>query len=117
MKKLKRGIGKYKGMFPLICLNCGKIGHFVNKCPYPKQEESDDERTFKNQKKSKTKDKIILYKKKKAFFTQEDSSSSEENEEEAPELLFMGMKTQYDNHSKDEEEVNLGKNLSMQLKN
>jgi hypothetical protein len=37
VKKLKRGTGKYKGKFHLICFNCGKIGHFVNKCPYPKQ--------------------------------------------------------------------------------
>jgi hypothetical protein len=37
IKKLKKGIGKYKGKIPLRCFNCGKIGHFANKCPYPKQ--------------------------------------------------------------------------------
>jgi DNA-directed RNA polymerase subunit N (RpoN/RPB10) len=37
-KKLKKGTGKYKGKIPLICFNCGKIGHFSNKFPYPKQE-------------------------------------------------------------------------------
>jgi hypothetical protein len=57
MKRLKKGIEKYKGKIPLICFNYGKIGHFANKCPYPKKEESDDEITFKNQKKSNTKDK------------------------------------------------------------
>jgi hypothetical protein len=36
MKKLKKGTGKYKGKIPLICFNCGKIGHFANKCSYPK---------------------------------------------------------------------------------
>jgi hypothetical protein len=36
MKKLKKGTGKYKGKSPLICFNCGKFGHFSNKCPYPK---------------------------------------------------------------------------------
>jgi hypothetical protein len=47
MKKLKKGTGRYKGKFPLICFNYGKIGHFATKCTYPKQEESDKERTFK----------------------------------------------------------------------
>jgi hypothetical protein len=47
MKKLKRGTRKYKGKFPLICYSYGKIGHFTNKCPYSKKEESDDEITFK----------------------------------------------------------------------
>jgi hypothetical protein len=36
IKKLKKGAGKYKLKIPLICFNCGKIGQFANKCPYPK---------------------------------------------------------------------------------
>ena len=107
MKKLKKGTRKYKGKIPLICFNCGKIGHFANKFPYPKQEESDDEITFKYQKKRKTKYKRKLYNKKKTFFTQEDNSSSKESEEVELEFLFMGMKTQDNNHSKYGEEVNL----------
>jgi hypothetical protein len=106
IKKLNKGTGKYKGKIPLICFNCGKIGHFVNKCPNPKQEESDDERTLKNHKKINTNNKKKFNKKNKTFFTQEDNSSSEENEEDEPELLFMGIKNQYDKHSEDEEEVN-----------
>ena len=99
MKKLKKGTGKYKGKIPLICFNCGKIGYFANKCPYPKKEESDDERTFKNQKKIQTKDNNKFYKKKKMFFTQEKSTSSEESEEKELELLFVGIKNQDDKHS------------------
>ena len=99
INKHKKGTGKYKGKIPLIYFNYGKIGHFSNKCPHPKQEESDDERTFKNQKKSNNNNKNKFYKKKKLFFTQEDISSSKENEEDDPELLFMGIKTQYDKHS------------------
>jgi hypothetical protein len=36
INKLKKGTRKYKGKIPLICFNCGKDGHFANKCPYPK---------------------------------------------------------------------------------
>jgi TATA-binding protein-associated factor Taf7 len=49
----------------------------------------------------------MFYKNKEPFFTQEDSISSEESEEDEKETLFVGMKTQDDNHSEDEEEVNL----------
>ena len=43
IKKLERVTGKYKGKLPLKCFNYGRIGHFDRKCPYPKQEDSDDE--------------------------------------------------------------------------
>ena len=99
VKKLKKGIGKYKGKIALICFNYGKIGHFATKCPHPKKEESDDGLTFKNQKKITINNKKKFYKKKKMFFTQEDNSSSKENEENEPEILFMGIKNQYDENS------------------
>jgi hypothetical protein len=37
IRKLKRGTDKYKGTFPLICFNCGKIGHCASKYPYAKK--------------------------------------------------------------------------------
>jgi hypothetical protein len=43
VRKLKKGSGKYKGKLPFKCFNCGKVGHFVDKCPYAKDESSDDE--------------------------------------------------------------------------
>jgi hypothetical protein len=39
--------GKFKGKLPLKCFNYGKVGHVSNKCPYPKQEERDGEKTYK----------------------------------------------------------------------
>jgi hypothetical protein len=34
VKTLKKGSDKYKGKMHFKCLNCGRIGHFVNKCPH-----------------------------------------------------------------------------------
>jgi hypothetical protein len=43
VRNLKGGPGKYKGKLPFKCFNCGRIGHFVAKCPYEEREDSDDE--------------------------------------------------------------------------
>ena len=45
VRKLKRGIGKYKGKLPLKCFTCGRIGHFTSKCPYAKGSDNDDDIT------------------------------------------------------------------------
>jgi hypothetical protein len=42
-RNLKKGYGKYKGKLPFKCFNCGKVGHFVDKCTYAKDESSEDE--------------------------------------------------------------------------
>ena len=60
IKKIQKGSRKYKGKMPFKCFNCGIIGHFQAKCPYPK-EESEDEHDKNKQYKKKGK---FHYKKK-----------------------------------------------------
>jgi len=53
--KLKKGTGKYKGMFPSKCFNCGGIDHFASKCPH-RNKDSDEEEDFKREKKWETRE-------------------------------------------------------------
>jgi len=43
VRNIKRGSRKHKGKLPFICFNCNRVGHFVDKFPYEKREDSDDE--------------------------------------------------------------------------
>jgi hypothetical protein len=46
--RLKKGSGKYQGKLPFKCFNCGKIGHFSNKCPHKKPDQNfEGEKNFK----------------------------------------------------------------------
>jgi len=36
-RKLKPGLGKYKGNFPFKCFDYGRVGHFSSKLPYKKR--------------------------------------------------------------------------------
>ena len=55
IKTLHKGSRKDKGKLPFKCFNCGKIGHFQFKCPYPKKDsEDEDEKNKLYKKKGKT---------------------------------------------------------------
>ena len=71
VRKIKRGIGRYKGKLPFKCFNCGRIEHYAKKCPFEENKG--------------------LYKK-NIRYSKEDSCSLDESnaeEREAREVLFI----------------------------
>jgi hypothetical protein len=81
VRKLKKGIDKYKCMPPLKCSNCGGIDHFSSKCPH-KNKDSDEEEAPKREKKYQKGNKRRNERKflKKIFYSKEGSSSSDEED-------------------------------------
>jgi hypothetical protein len=77
IKKLQKGLGRYKGKMPFKCFNCGKVGHFESKCPYPKEYleyEEDTNKQYKKKRKPYYKKKY--YKGKNNFYLKEENNSS-----------------------------------------
>lgn len=115
IRKINKGFHKYKGKLLFKCFNHGRIGHFVAKCTYPKEEDSTDEKYYKRKqdkkkyKKSKVGNKKKYYKKKKILYSKEDSSSSDESDDDETKVRFMGIEIQNDviedenQNSKDQE--------------
>jgi hypothetical protein len=92
VRRLKKGSGKYQGKIPLKCFNCGKIGHFENKCPHKKKDQnSEDEEKYKSK----------IFDRKKSLCVNNDDSSEDTDsdsscEDKVNEFMFMA-REDYDN--------------------
>ena len=116
LKKLQKGLGKYKGKLPFKCFNCHKIGHFQAKCPYPKEDsEDEDEKNKQYKKKGKFHNKKN-YKEKNNFYSKEENNSSSKISDD--EVIFLGIEEsneieeiEHKEESEDEAYVNMEEEL------
>jgi hypothetical protein len=95
MRRLKKGSGKYQGKLPFKFFNCGKIGHFANKCPHKKHNQN-----YEGEEKHKSR----RFNKKKSLCVNNDDSSEETDtdsscEDKVNDFMLMA-KEDYDNESK-----------------
>ena len=108
VRRLDKGMGKYKGKLPFKCFNCGRVGHYASKCPHKKTENHPQEAK---------KTKINKWQKgkrvnRKSFYAQQDSNafeSSDEfsNEEGTSEFVLMAKEESEGFLLEDEEEGEL----------
>jgi hypothetical protein len=92
VKRLKKGLGKYKGKLPFKCFNYGRIGHFSNKCPQKKHDQN-----YEGEEKHKSR----RFDKKKSLCVNNDDSSEDTDsdssfEDKVNDFMLMA-KENYDN--------------------
>jgi hypothetical protein len=113
VKRLKKGSGKYKGKLPFKCFNCGKIGHFSNKYPHKRKDQTcDDEEKHKHRNFFKENN----FKKKSLCVNNDDNPSNDEDndssiEDKLNDFMLMAMGDLDDEHTggeMDDEEAMVG---------
>jgi hypothetical protein len=100
VKRLKKGSGKYKGKLPFKCFNCGRIGHFSNKFPHKRKDQTcDDEEKHKHRNFFKENN----FKKKSLCVNNDDDPSDDEDNDSTIEYklndFILMAKEEYDNIS------------------
>jgi hypothetical protein len=101
VKRLKKGSCKYKGKLPFKCFNFGKIGHFANKCPHKRKDQTcDDEEKHKHKNFFKENN----FKKKSLCVNNDDDPSDDEDNESSIEdklndFMLMSMGDFDDEHT------------------
>ena len=83
VKKLQRGSGRFRDKLPFKCFACGRVDHYVSKCPHKDKYDKGKESAKWNRKQSVSK---------KSYYTHEDSdglSNSDEDENNNDYRLMM----------------------------